>query len=322
MPRTIDWGPTKDILNGIAVTGLIFGVSVFVPFLGSVGIYFLPLPIIFYRLKLGRYNGATIPVASIVLMAILIGNISFDLLFFIELLLLGFVLGELMELNLSIEKTMLYTCFSVIVGGICCLFIYSNISNAGIVAMVSDYVSKSLEMVVSMYHEIGMPEKDIQTLSGLMERLQHVLVRILPALAIATALIIIWINILLVKPLLHAAGIMYPNFGQLKTWKAPDILVWGFIASGFMLIVQTNPFWIIGLNCIIILMTVYFFQGIAVVSFYFEKKQFPKLLRFSLYSLSFIALRQLLIFVVSIVGFFDIWIDFRKLERKINNQEQ
>lgn len=321
MPRTLDWGPTKDIINGIAITSLIFGVSSYLPFLGSFVIYFLPLPIIFYRLKLGRSNGAIIPVASLSVMATIIGSISFDLFFFFELLLLGFVLAELIELDLSIEKTILYTCCVVLFGGICCLLIYSNFSTTSIFAMASESVAKSLKMAVDVYREIGMSEEDIQTLSALLDGFQYVLVRIIPALAIATTLIIIWLNILLVKPLLKKKGISYPNFGQLKTWKAPDILVWGFIASGFMLVLQIKPIMVIGLNIIIILMTVYFFQGIAIVSFYFEKKQYPQALRFSLYGLGFIALRQLLIFFVSIIGFFDIWIDFRKLEGTINNQE-
>ena len=67
----------------------------------------------------------------------------------------------------------------------------------------------------------------------------------------------------------------------------------------------------IALNGLLVLMTVYFFQGIAVVSFFFEKKGFPKLLRFFLYS--FIALQHIVLLVVIGVGFFDMWLNFRKL---------
>ena len=241
--------------------------------------------------------------------------------FFFELLLTGFVLGELMELNLSIERTIFYTCCSVVVTAVFCLLIYSNVVNTGIIAMISEYISKTLEMVVTMYREIGMSEKDIQVISGLLDTFQYILLRIIPALTIATSLLIIWANILLVKPLLIAKGIRYSDFDHLKTWKAPEILVWGFIMSAVMLFLPSKTFLVIGLNCIILLMTIYFFQGIAIVSFYFEKKQFSRLLRFSLYSLGFIALRQLLIFIVSLIGFFDIWVDFRKLENKMKNQE-
>jgi uncharacterized protein YybS (DUF2232 family) len=58
-------------------------------------------------------------------------------------------------------------------------------------------------------------------------------------------------------------------------------------------------------------MTVYFFQGIAIVSFYFEKKHFPRTIRFLLYAL--IALQQLILLVVIGLGFFDLWVNFRRL---------
>jgi len=317
----MDWGLTKNVIHGVAITSLIFSMSIYVPFLGSFGIYLLPLPIIFYRLKLGRSNGAIVPVVSMGLMAMIIGDITVDLLFFFELLLLGFIMAELMEWRLSIERTILYSCLAVVASGVCCLVVYSAVSHADIFSMVSEYISKSIDMVIAMFREMGMSEKDIQTVSSYRDSFQYVLVRIIPALTIATALITIWINILLARPLLKTKGIPYSDFGKLNTWKAPDHLVWGFIASGFMLILQVKPIWVIGLNGIIILMIIYFFQGAAIVSFYFEKKHFPRLLRFYIYTFAFIALRELLICFLSIIGLFDTWIDFRKLEKKINNQE-
>lgn len=320
MPRTIDWGLTKDIANGIAITSLIFAVSVYMPFIGLFGIVFLPLPIIFYRLKLGRINAVSIPVAAIAIMVLIIGDISIDLLFFFELLLLGFALGEFMELDFSIEKIMLYTCCAVILFGIFSLFIYSRTVNTGLSEMASAYVAKNLQLIIALYRELEISEADIQIISNSMESIQYVLVRILPALAIASTLIITWTNILLAKPLLMARELKVPYFGSLKTWKAPDIWVWGVIGCGLLMILPVKPLKMIGLNGVIILLPVYFFQGVANVSFYFEKKRFPRLLRFIIYSL--VALQQILILVVITIGFFDIWFDFRKLEKKINHQEE
>ena len=81
-----------------------------------------------------------------------------------------------------------------------------------------------------------------------------------------------------------------------------------------MLILPYKPLKIIGLNILLVLMTIYFFQGIAIVSFYFEKKQFSRMLRFVLYSL--IALQQIVLLVVIGLGIFDMWLNFRKLEIK------
>jgi len=66
-----------------------------------------------------------------------------------------------------------------------------------------------------------------------------------------------------------------------------------------------------GLNGLIVLMTIYFFGGIAIVSYFFEKKGFPRMLRFFLYSL--IALQQIILLIVIGIGLFDTWLDFRKV---------
>ncbi|MBW2583782.1 MAG: DUF2232 domain-containing protein, partial [Deltaproteobacteria bacterium] len=90
----------KDIVTGVSVTSLIFLISVFIPIIGFVAALFIPLPILFYRLRLGRINGLVIPIISSLVMVVFIGGISLDILFFAGLLLIGFILGELFELNL------------------------------------------------------------------------------------------------------------------------------------------------------------------------------------------------------------------------------
>jgi uncharacterized protein YybS (DUF2232 family) len=67
------------------------------------------------------------------------------------------------------------------------------------------------------------------------------------------------------------------------------------------------------------MMAIYFFQGIAIVSFYFEKKRFPKILRGILYGL--IALQQLVLLLVIAAGLFDVWIDFRRMKKGTNQDE-
>ena len=58
---------------------------------------------------------------------------------------------------------------------------------------------------------------------------------------------------------------------------------------------------------------IYFFQGIAIVAFYFDKKNLPRPLRVFLYSL--IALQQFLLLIIIGIGFFDVWLDLRKLNK-------
>ena len=310
----------RDIVSGIAITSLIFAISVYMPIIGFICSLFIPLPILFYRSKLGRTTGAIIPIITIIVMIAVLGGMSIDILFFVELLLLGFVLSELIELDLSIEKTMLYACGSVIFIGIVGLLFYSNLSDKGIYALVAEYVSKNLKLTLEVYENMGVSKESIHMISSSLENIEYVLIRIIPALVVASTFFVSWANLLVAKPILKSRGLFYPSFGSLKIWKAPEFLIWVIIGCGLLLLLPEKTFKIIGLNGLLIMLTVYFFQGIAIVSFYFEKKRFPRVLKVFLYSL--IALQQAVLLVIIGLGLFDMWLNFRKLEPSPDKPEK
>ena len=320
MPRTIQRNIPKDILSGIAITSLIFAISVYIPIIGFVGSLFIPLPVLFYRTKLGRATGAIIPILTVLVMVVVLGGLSIDIFFFFELLLLGFVLSELFELDLSIEKTILYTCGSVIFIGVVSLLFYNKLSDKGFYTLVTEYVSKNLILTLEIYENMGVSQESIHMISDSLAKIEYVLIRIIPALVVASTLFVSWINLLVAKPVLKSHGFFYPSFGSLKHWKAPEFMVWGIIACGLLLLLPEKTFKFFGLNGLLIMLTIYFFQGIAIVSFYFEKKKFPRMLRFFLYSL--IVLQQVVLLVIIGLGFFDMWLNFRKLERSPGKPEK
>jgi len=266
---------SKDIVSGIAITSLIFAVSLYMPIIGFFCALFIPLPVLFYRAKLGRANGAIVPVATIIVMVAVIGRISVDVLVFSELMLLGFLLSELFEFNLSVGQTVLYACGIVLLTAAGGLLFYSSISGTGMTALVSAYVAKNLELTLTLYQNMGVSPEHIRMISDSMVHIHYVLVRIIPAFAIVSALFVSWTNLLMARPILESRNLFYPPFGRLNLWKAPDHLVWGVIGCGLILLVSTKGMKMIGLNGLLVLMTIYFFQGIAIISFFFEKKIFP-----------------------------------------------
>ncbi|MEA3428124.1 MAG: DUF2232 domain-containing protein [Thermodesulfobacteriota bacterium] len=272
---------------------------------------FIPLPIFFYRSKLDRTTGAIIFAASIIVMIVVVGTISIDIFFFIELLLLGFVLSEIIEFNLSIGKTILYACALVLSAGVLGLFFYSNIFDVGIIAFISEYIAKNLNLTIALYEKMGVPEENIRLFSSSLESIEYVLLRIIPALVVASSFFLAWATLLIAKPILKARGLFYPDFGPLNLWKVPDSFVWGAIGCGLMLILPERGIKMVALNGLIILMTIYFFQGMAIVSFFFEKKRFSPVLKFFLYGL--IAIQQVIMLIIIGLGFSDIWLNYRKL---------
>lgn len=311
MPQAAPGEISKDILTGIAITIFIFTVSIYLPIIGFFCALFIPLPILFYRSKLGRKTGGIVPAATIIIMLIMAGGVSVDIMFFAVLLLLGFILSELMEMNLSIDRTILLAVGSVVVAGLAGLIFYSSFLNVGIKTLITNYISNNLKLTLSLYENMGMSEENLHMISSSLEKIQYALVRILPAMVIAATLFISWSNLLLAKPLLTARNLFYPDFGMLSYWRPPETLVWGAIGSGAMLLLPNGGLKMLGLNGLIVLVTIYFFGGIAIVSFYFENKKFPRILRIFLYSL--IALQQIVLIIVIGVGFFDTWFNFRKI---------
>ncbi len=311
MPPVASANAVKDIARGVAITGGVFALSVFIPIVGFMGAIFIPLPVLFYRLKLGRRAGLTVAVLSALLMMLVIGGVSIDLWFFFELLVVGLVMAEMFELNMPVEPTVLFTAGTAFVGGLLVLLMSSMVSGTGIVDLVTTYVGRNLELTLELYRNMGVTPENVDLLSRSLDRIRYVLVRILPALAVMSTVLVVWANLLLARPLLAGRRLPLPGYGPLNRWQAPEHLVWGIIGCGVVVAFAGGALKLLGLNGLLILLVVYFFQGIAIVAFFFEKKQFPRLLRIFIYSL--VAVQQMLVLVIIALGLFDTWFNFRKL---------
>ena len=303
----------KDIANGVLITSLIFAVSILIPVVGFFCSLFIPLPTLYYRIKLGRTTSVIIPVLGFIIMVVVISSFSMDVMFFAELLLVGFILGELLESRFSIDKTMLYACGVILIGGIVSLLVYRITSGIDLISILSQYVAQNIELSLVLYQSLGMPEESLRLIQSSLDNIQYILVSIIPGLTITSTLLVIWINILLSKVALKGKFPFHPDYEKLNQWQAPDYLVWALIGCGLLMLFPAGVTRMIGLNIILILMTIYFFQGMAIVSFYFEKKQIPRLFRILLYTL--IALQQLALIAVIGIGLFDMWVNFRKLKK-------
>lgn len=317
MPKTILGDVQKDIINGTGITILLFIASLYLPVIGFACTLLIPLPILFYRSKLGRKAGVIIAGVTFIVMFIFLGRISIDIILFAELLLLGFVLSELIQADLSIEKTLFYTCMVILGTGLLGVAFYGVIANKGIVTLISEYVAKNLELTLSLYQSMGVSEENLELISRSLDRLQYVMIRIVPSLIFSGTLFVAWASLLFAKPMMISRTLFYPDFGPLSLWKAPEPLVWGVIACGVTLLLRDSTIKILGLNGLIILATIYFYQGIAIVAFFFEKIRLPRIIRIVIYSL--IAIQQLLLIVVIGMGFFDMWLNFRRLGKEPTN---
>lgn len=74
--------------------------------------------------------------------------------------------------------------------------------------------------------------------------------------------------------------------------------------------------WAIALNIGLILCVIYTIQGLSIISFYFEKKQWPKLYGMVLLLVGMLLGFQVLFFIITMLmglGIIDFWMNFRKI---------
>lgn len=313
MPNVVIGQSPKLILQGTVITALLFAAAVMIPFFGMFAVLVIPLPVLFYRLKLGRRFGGIVPAAAFLFWLAQNGGMTVDLFFFLGQLVMGFTLGECLERRLSLEKTVGFAVGAVLSAGLCALFLYSSAEGLDIGTVISRYVEANLAVFREVYKSLEMPNDQSQMLAAALQDAQYVIVRILPGLCMAATLFGAWISLLLAKPLLKAGCPDIPRFERLNHWKAPEPLVWGVIGFGALMLVPETGMKLAGFNGLLVLLQVYFFQGMAIVSFYFEKKRLPAAAKWFLYS--FIALQLYALCLVIGLGIFDIWMDFRKLKQ-------
>ncbi len=282
MLQTAPKDVTRDILSGVIVTGIVLAMSIHLPVFKSVSFLSVPLPILFYRAKLGRNTALMISAAAGAMLAILLGGFSLEMVFFGELLVLGFALGELFGRALSIEKTILWAGCAVLLTGAVGVFLYVSGSGMGVMQLVSNHVAEQVASFRPIMQNMGIPDDALTLMTAIMEKY---LARTIPAQMITAFLYIAWASLLLAKPLLERWNLFYPDFGRLDLWKAPEYVVWGLIGSGVMILLPGDVLPAVGLNGLIVIATLYFFQGIAIVSFFFKKKRFSRFLRVFLYVL-------------------------------------
>ena len=302
----------KDILTGILLCILIIAIMYIMPLIGIFAWMFLPLPILFYRLKTGRNSSGIIMVASLAVLIVFTRDFAFNTLYFGSLLMTGFFLGEFIEKHLSIEKIILYTCFTVFGSCAAVLFIYSLTYTQGIEHLFSNYVYRYHALSSQLFSESAQLYPEMKVDQQMLEKASSLFVLIFPGIFINSYLTMVWLNILLIKKVLLKKGIIVKSIENLNQWKAPEYLVFGVIALSVLIFLPVYALKLLAVNCLIILMFVYFSQGIAVVSFFFQKKSVPFALRIFFYIL--IAIQPLFMFLVIGFGLFDIWINFRKLD--------
>ncbi len=303
----------------LILTFFVFTVG-FVPAVGSLLIIFLPMLTFVY----GAVAGKAKTTAAFLIPVLFIFFVSYSshlktpYLVILIMGVVGLAIAATVTLKKSsIEKILIFPAL-IIIGAICGFFIYSGYQlSVNPWKLVQKFVESIVGQNINFYSQLPLNKEEINLIKNNKELLVGVFTNIFPALAIIASFFVVWINVLLGRNSLRKADFFLPQLNELSRWKAPEFIIWIFIATGGLLLFSAAEIRLFSMNVFILACFLYLLQGLAIVSFLFQNKNVPLFFRYLFYFL--IVLQQFLMIPIVLVGLFDIWVDFRRFIH--NNQE-
>jgi uncharacterized protein YybS (DUF2232 family) len=291
-------------------------VSVWVPFIGPLFILLIPLPFLYYLSKLGIGQGWKTGLISLLILGLIARLIGYPylILFCILLGLGGLIISETFKREFRIGMTVFWGTVFMLFTGAVFLFFITLSTGTGAIQLIVGYFQANVDRALGLYEEMGLDQQTMIQLRQFGALLNNLIAQIYPALIIIGTGFVIWINVVISKPLFRLRGIKYPDLGRADMWYAPEFMIWGVIAAGFSLFFPVTVIRFIALNTLIILLVIYVFHGLAITMFFFNKYNIPFWVRLVVYLL--IMIQQIFMLVLALAGLFDQWIDFRKIHKK------
>ena len=277
---------------------------------------FVPLPVFYYLVTLGKKNGAILIRNGVLLSvagALLIGSMQV-LTFSLAMVPLGVAFFHAVSKRKNPVETGFIGSLLLTLAWILFWSVLGMIHQANPYTVLLEELDKSLTSGLLLYEEsAGLEPETLESIRTAVQLLRNYVPKVLPALLVSAILTITWSNLVLGNWLLKKKNKGLTKWPDFVEWSLPEPLVWLVIIAGITVFLLPAPMNILGLNVLIVCSTVYFFQGLAILTSLLNKWSVPMLLRVLIYALIFIQTYGIII--LSFLGLADVWADFRKLNQ-------
>lgn len=178
--------------------------------------------------------------------------------------------------------------------------------------LIGQVIQTEVDQAMEIYRQSGFSESQLQqmqdVISGLASFIQQSFYGLFVAAVMAIQMVCLAFLQRLKKNHYQIAGVPF------SSWRLPAVLIWPLILAGFASLVPLELAAVVGRNLLAVLLPLYFLQGLAVVNSYLQRKAYPSALKGLIYTLLFIF--NPLPLIITGVGVFDLWIDFRRPRQK------
>jgi uncharacterized protein YybS (DUF2232 family) len=295
------------VIGGAAVTLVLL---VAAGNLGVAGIMlnlFIAVPIAYVHMRSGTAAAAG-AVALVAVGGYLFNGLPGFLAYLLQFGIVAIILPGLLRRGWPWDRAVAVSVAVIALGSILTLAAYASTTGNTVAAMVDVFAKAEAEQAMTIYAAADLTPEQMEELKGAVEKMADFLRYAYAGLAITItgflALLILWM-----LNALSRGNYLVPG-EEFASWKASEFLVWPLIAAGFVFALAEGELHKISTNLLIILLPVYFLQGLAIVTHFFNRRQIPPIMRGLGYAL--IAFMNPMPIIITGIGVFDLWIDFRK----------
>jgi hypothetical protein len=270
-------------------------------FLSAVFSIFSPLPILFLYFRGGR-RWAFLAGVSNGLLVFLAGGLASLAVYGIFVLALAFALAVALDRRASIEKAAAAAllCMALMGGAVVGAYSARNHVNPA---------AEFRKQVVTWADALAQNAPEGAVDPAEMDEWKQDLKAEFPSAIAVFALLLVWANLVLLLRL-NPMGLrerLGLEPGYLKTWRAPDWLIWPALLSFAGILLNLGPASEVAMNVFKFLMGIYVIQGLSILSFVFDLWNIRGFFR----AIGFLIAAFLMTPLLLAVGFFDLWFDFR-----------
>ncbi|MDD2364995.1 MAG: DUF2232 domain-containing protein [Desulfuromonadaceae bacterium] len=297
----------KASLLGVVGSFILFATYLTIPPLGLFSGILAPFPVAYNRLLHGRASSLIIVLGTTALITLLFGLLA-GFMYMGMCVLTGLLLPELLVRRISASRSLFWTTVANFLLLYSSVAAYAFTTGLSIKKMISNEISSSFNQAVTLYEKGGITGEDLELLKSSMTTAAELLHRLYPSLIVSMLIVIAGCNLLLLKKSIAKTA---PDIiiGEFSTFKCHDLTVWVLIATGITQLLPESQITYPALNVLLVVLFVYFIQGMAVVSTLLSRHSISTFLRIMLYVL--LIIQPYLLALIAGIGLFDLWVDFR-----------
>lgn len=214
--------------------------------------------------------------------------------------------------KLSWDRAVLYATLGSAAATAMMILVAVVANGINIQTLIDQMIQSEVDQAMQIYRDTGFSDSQLQNMQQVVDGLGEFIGQNFYGLYLASLLGIQTFCLLILQRL---KGSQYRISGiPFARWRLPAGLIWLLIGAGFFLLLPIETVSLIGRNLLVVLLPLYFLQGMAVVNSFLQKKPYPPVVKGLIYLLLLI-LNPLPI-IITCAGVFDLWIDFRRPRQK------